>query len=201
SGAGKTTTLVAAVREAESRLEKEAVAAAGPTDDPPVKHRFWQTSGARLIAGMRYLGQWEGRAEELIAEVSNISGALCAGSLLELILTGGREPGASVAAFLTPHLQRGEPRLVAEGTPRELDAFRRLLPGFASLFQVLNIPSFTREQATAVLRLSVETLERNHRLPAAGDVAPLVYRLFNRFAPYQAFPGRAIAFLHSMFEQ
>ena len=199
-GIGKTTVLAAAVREAEARFEKEK-AARDSEESPEVKHRFWQTSGARLIAGMQYLGQWEARVEQVIEQVSDISGALCAGSLLDLILTGGRDPGASVAAFFTPYLQRGELRLIGEATPAELEACRRLLPGFTALFQVLNVPPFNRQQATGVLRRAVESLERNHRVAASAGVGPLVYRLFNRFAPYQALPGRAMAFLHTLFER
>lgn len=197
SGIGKTTILVNAVRDAEARLEKTI----DEEDPSAVKHRFWLTSGARLIAGMQYLGQWEARAEQVVEELSEINGTLCAGSLLDLVLTGGREPGASVAAFFMPYLQRGELRLVAEATPAELDACRRLLPGFAALFQVLTVPAFDRQQAIRILSRAIESLKRNHRLEAAEPIAPLVYRLFNRFAPYQAFPARAVAFLRALFER
>ena len=198
SGVGKTTVLANAVREVEKEIEKSADA---DDDAPAGTHRFWLTSGARLIAGMRYLGQWEARCERLIRELSDIGGALCVGNLLDLILTGGREPSASIAAFLLPYIQRGELRLVAEATPAELDACRRLLPGLAGLFQILNLPEFTRQQAHTILRRALESLKRNYRLEAADGIAALVYRLFNRFAPYQAFPARSLAFLRALFER
>src|SRR5262245_59279827 len=54
AGVGKTTLIVDAVKEAE-RL-------AGEEDEKSVRkrqRRFWLTSAGRLVAGMKYLGQWE----------------------------------------------------------------------------------------------------------------------------------------------
>ncbi|MEW6125592.1 MAG: AAA family ATPase [Acidobacteriota bacterium] len=197
SGIGKTTLLVNAVREVEQHM------IAGDDEENAgrkARHRFYLTSGARIIAGMRYLGQWEERVESLIDELAEINGVLCVGSILDLILAGG-EVSASIAAFLQPFLQRGELQLVGEATPTELDACRRLLPGFASLFQILNLQPFNRAQAIAILQRASETYQRNYRIEAASILPELVYRLFNRFSPYQAFPGKAIAFLHSAFER
>jgi len=196
SGIGKTTLLVNAVREIERQNTDKK-------DEEEIrhKHRYWLTSGARIIAGMRYLGQWEERLEEMIDELSDINGTLCVGSIMDLILTGGSDPGAGVAAFLLPYLQRGELKLVGEATPAELDACRRMLPGFAGLFQILHVPAFDDQQAIAILQRSIEVFSRNYRVEAAGSLANLIYRLFGRFAPYQAFPGKATSFLEKAFER
>lgn len=195
SGIGKTTLLVNAARDIERQGDKDAEESLSI-----YKHRYWLTSGTRIIAGMQYLGQWEQRCEQIVDELSDINGTLCVGSIMELILTGGREPGASVAAFFLPYLQRGELRLVGEATPAELDACRRMLPGFAGPFQILDLQPFHRGQAIAILNRVAETLSRNSRVEAAGNLADLLYRLFQRFAPYQAFPGKATAFLEAAFE-
>jgi ATP-dependent Clp protease ATP-binding subunit ClpC len=195
SGIGKTTLLVNAAREIERQSNNN-------NDDTTIRQpRFWLASGARIIAGMRYLGQWEERCEEMIRELTDINGTLCVGSLIDLLRTGGRGAGDSVAAFFLPYLQRGELRLIGETTPTELDACRRLLPGFVSLFQILNLQPFTREQAMAILKRASELLSRNHQVEATSNLPELTYRLFNRFAPYQAFPGKAVAFLRTAFER
>jgi ATP-dependent Clp protease ATP-binding subunit ClpC len=194
SGVGKTTLLVNAVREIERQGAKDE------DGDALYKHRYWLTSGARIIAGMQYLGQWEKRCEAIIDELATINGALCVTSLLDLLVTGGRDVGASLAAFLLPYLQRGELQLVGEATPAELDACRRLLPGFVGLFQLLDLQPFHRAQALAVLKRAMEVFERNYRVQGAGSLADFIYRLFHRFAPYQAFPGKALAFLERAFE-
>src|SRR5690348_10812429 len=62
SGVGKTSILVDTVRLVE-RLR------AGSIETPAKQHRFWTSSAARLIAGMKYLGQWEERCERVIEEL------------------------------------------------------------------------------------------------------------------------------------
>jgi ATP-dependent Clp protease ATP-binding subunit ClpC len=200
SGIGKTTLLANAVRE----VEKHSGTTTDGDEDSFTsthKHRYWQTSGARIIAGMQYLGQWEARCEELIGELSNINGALCIGSLLDLLLTGGADAGASVASFFLSYLQRGELQLIGEATAAELDACRRMLPGFVGLFQILELQPFNRGQAIAILKRATEMLSRNHRITPSSGLPEGVYRLFHRFAPYQAFPGKALSFLESAFER
>ncbi|HXG67070.1 MAG TPA: AAA family ATPase [Blastocatellia bacterium] len=196
SGVGKTSVLVEAVNQIERRMKK-----AEEDDESSHKHKFWMTSGARLIAGMRYLGQWEERVEQVIEELSDINGVLCVENLLDLIRTGGQGPTGSIAAFLLPYLQRAELRLVAEATPAELDACRRLLPGFADLFQVLDLAPFSREKAIAALDRVAAALARDTKTGAADAVVDLVYRLHQRFIPYQAAVGKMAAFLTELFDR
>jgi ATP-dependent Clp protease ATP-binding subunit ClpC len=100
-----------------------------------------------------------------------------------------------VAGFFLPYLQRGELRLVAEATPAELDACRRLLPGFADVFQVVNLTPFGRKEAVAVLDRLAAVLRQDLHLEMERGVVDLVYHLFRRFAPYHVFPGKAAGFL------
>jgi ATP-dependent Clp protease ATP-binding subunit ClpC len=204
NGIGKTALLTEAVKQIEKDLlenpdEDEDF---DPNyDEKNPKYRYWQTNGGRLISGMKYLGQWEERLEAIIAELSDIDGVLCVENLLDLVRYGGREPGESLAAFLVPYLQRGEARLVAEATPAELDACRRLLPQFAASFQVVRLPEFTVEKALTVLSRIAETASRNLKIESSASVVNLVYSLFSRFMPYQNFPGRTPQFLTQVFEQ
>lgn len=195
SGAGKTTALVDAVRQIERTAQEEDEEESGAT------YRFWMTSGARLIAGMQFLGQWEERCENVIAELSNFGGVLCLENLLDLMRTptGGMEAG--LAAFFSPYVQRGELRIIAEATPAELDACRRISPGFIDLFQILHLHEFTRPEAVNVLNRVAGNHARNRRLRIDDDVTGTIYRLFRRFLPYQAFPGHAVSFLNKLVER
>jgi ATP-dependent Clp protease ATP-binding subunit ClpC len=197
-GVGKTTILAEAAQNVE-RLH--AAAQERAEEDSGVRRLFWMTSAGRLIAGMRYLGQWEARCEEVIDELARLPGILCIESLLDLVRTGGTTPQDSLAAFLMPYLQRGELRLASECTPSELDACRRLLPGFADLFPILNVPPFDRAAALAVLDRTVARDARNLRLEVAEGVSDRVHHLFRRFAPYQTFPGPAVAFIRELCER
>jgi ATP-dependent Clp protease ATP-binding subunit ClpC len=195
-GSGKTTVLVQAVQTLERKAEPED----GEEAPARARRRFWLTSGSRLIAGMKYLGQWEERCEAVIEELAAIDGVLCVDNLLDLVRIGGRSPSNSVAAFFLPYLQRGELRLAGEATPAELEACRRLLPGFADVFRTLELPAFTRRQALAVLDRAAASSRQDLHLEVEHGVTELVYRLFRRFAPYHAFPGKAVAFLAELFE-
>jgi ATP-dependent Clp protease ATP-binding subunit ClpC len=192
-GAGKTTVLVEAVQRI-ARLEAEA-------EDVGERKQFWLTSGARLIAGMRYLGQWEERCEHVIAELADVNGVLCVDNLLDLVRTGGIGPTDCIAAFFLPYLLRSELKLVGEATPAELDACRRLLPGFADLFQVVHLPVFDRPQVLAILDRLVTSFRQNLQIEAARGVVDLVDHLYRRFAPYGAFPGKLVGFVKELFER
>jgi ATP-dependent Clp protease ATP-binding subunit ClpC len=196
-GVGKTTLLVEAVREVERQLAEEAKKEEKKI--PP--RRFWQTSAGRIIAGMKYLGQWEERVETLIAELGEIEGVLCVDRLLDLVRTGGIGPADSVAAFLIPYLTRGELRMVAEASPSELDACRRLLPGLADVFQIIHVEPFDRARALAVLDRQIEMSKANLKVAVAQGVSDRVVQLFRRFMPYSVFPGQAAGFTRELIER
>jgi ATP-dependent Clp protease ATP-binding subunit ClpC len=197
-GVGKTTMLVEAVQTVERLHAVEAEKCGDPSSSPRL---FWLTSAGRLIAGMKYLGQWEERCEHVVEELAGLPGVLCVERLLDLLRLGGTGPGDSLAAFLLPYLQRGELRLASEATPAELDACRRMLPGFVDLFPILHLPPFDRRQALAILDRTAERHAQNLRLQVAPAVSDRVYQLFRRFAPYQAFPGAAAGFVRDLCER
>lgn len=207
SGVGKTSILADAAR----RIERAAADATdSPTgaeaDAPSIRSgkrvpRFWLTSAPRLIAGMQYLGMWQERVESVINQVSGISGILCAENLLDLVRTGGRSPGDSIGAYLIPYLQRAELRLIAEAAPAELDAIRRLLPGLADVFQIITVPPFSRTQAVSCLNQIAAAQRQHFKIDIERGLIDTVYRLFARFMPYHAFPGRTTAFVADLFDR
>ncbi|MCC7510267.1 MAG: ATP-dependent Clp protease ATP-binding subunit [Planctomycetes bacterium] len=186
-GSGKTSVLVAASREIERKRESG--------DD---RRLFWQTSGSRLIAGTPYLGQWEERLEEALEQLAAIDGVLCVENLLELVRMGGYDAGDSVGAFLVPYLRMGELRMIAEATPAELDACRRLLPPLAEAMQVLPVAPMPHASALRVLDRLAASAERNQRLTIGGEAVSAVGQLFRRFRPYDSMPGKAAQFLTSL---
>lgn len=189
-GTGKSSVLLESIRQV---LQKQK----NSTDVTQVKREFYRTSAARLISGMRYLGQWEQRCEQVVEFLQQKNGALCIENLLDLLSAGG-EPSSSVAAFFAPFMERGDLQLIAEASPEEFDACRRLLPGFADLFQTLRLPEFTSAQAIRIVDKTAQTLARNLHVEVAAEVAPSICRLFARFQPYRAFPGPAVAFVDEL---
>ena len=198
-GVGKTAVLVGAVRKLER--QSSTAAAKGSGRIAGVRERHWLTSGARLIAGMQYLGQWQERCEAIVSELGEIAGALCVDNLLGLIRAGGQDPSSSVAAFFAAYLERGELRVVAEATPVELDACRRLMPGLASLFQIVRIEPFEPDVAQVVLEEVAKTAQQAARIEYADGVPGTVRHLFRRFMPYHPFPGRSVRFVRELFRK
>jgi ATP-dependent Clp protease ATP-binding subunit ClpC len=119
---------------------------------------------------------------------------LCVERLLELVRTGGLGPTDSVAAFLVPYLARGELRMIAEATPAELDACRRLMPGLPDLFQIVRVEPFGRAEALAVIDRQLEASASGPGLEIERGSGERIVRLFRRFMPYAAFPGPASSF-------
>ncbi|MCA9176643.1 MAG: ATP-dependent Clp protease ATP-binding subunit [Planctomycetales bacterium] len=190
TGVGKSTLLATAARQCERSAEEQRQSG----ERRP--HVYWQSSAGRLIAGMRYLGQWEARLEALIDELNDMEGCLCIDNLADFVQTGGADASSGLAAFCMPYLQRRELQLVAEATPAELDACRRLLPGFDDLFQVQLIEPLDRQRTIEVLRQQSSTIRRSSQV-AVDDlvVATATVDLFQRFLPYRALPGEASHFL------
>lgn len=190
SGCGKTSILIEAARKVERQEESGGE-----------KRRFWMTSGARLIAGMRWLGQWEERLEEVIQQLAQIEGVLCIENLSELTRLGGKEAESSLAAFFAPYLQHQELRIVLEATPEEFDACERVLPGLTDRLQILKLNPFDTEQSKQILKLAAENHSRNDKVIFGPTSSSRVYGLFQRFQPYVAFPGKVIKFMSGVVDK
>ncbi|HMO14270.1 MAG TPA: AAA family ATPase [Pirellulaceae bacterium] len=195
AGVGKTTVLAEAVKslkKAKKRLQKNATddeegALEEPTGD------CWLTNASRLISGMQYLGQWEKRCEDIVTELAETRGILCIENLLDLIMTD-REPSSSIAAFFRNFLLSNELRMVAEASPRELETIRRLLPGFDSLFELVDVRQMNESDSIEVLASIAKVFEQNQKLQTTRAAASLAVQLYRRFLPYSPFPGKCVGF-------
>lgn len=190
SNSGKTSILAEAAR----RLERD-------NPDRRSAPRFWLTSAARMIAGMRYLGEWEQRCEQAVRELANLRAVLCFENLLDLLNTGGTGPENSLAAFLIPYLRSGELRIASEATPHELEASDRLLPGLIDEMQIVRVEPFDENQALSVLGYAADYFTQNERLHFSPAAARETYHLFHRFQPYVAFPGKAIQLMGTVVDR
>jgi ATP-dependent Clp protease ATP-binding subunit ClpC len=204
SGVGKSTLLLDAAKRVTRNARTRSAQSDDGDDEKSDKdlrtYRFWRGSAARMIAGMRYLGEWEERCEAFIAQLQAIEGVFCAENLLELLQVGGEGPGDSVGAFLLPFLQRGELRMAAEATPDEVQACRRLLPGLLDVFQIIEVPAFDHATGEQVLNRILTTHATAAHLEIEPGIAALVHRLFKRFQPYAALPGPAANFVRKLCE-
>jgi ATP-dependent Clp protease ATP-binding subunit ClpC len=198
AGIGKSTVLLNAVRQIHRT--KHNSDDDSNTDNDLRAYRYWRGNAARIIAGMRYLGQWEERCEKVIEILNGLNGVLCLENLLETIRVGGSSPGDSVAAFLLPYLQRGELRVAAEVSPTELEACRRLMPALLDCFQVITIEPFHEYMAHEALDHVVDACASAGRLEFEQGVTSQTLNWFRRFQPYASMPGPAANFVRKLAE-
>jgi len=92
-------------------------------------------------------------------------------------------------------------RIISETTPAGLDACRRLLPGFVDAFRILRVPDFTEPEALSALHAYCQSIERNSPVRMEREPRNLIYRLFRRFLPYEAFPGKTVNFTTTLYER
>ena len=197
SGCGKTTV----AHQAATQMQLEARSQAkreGKTAPPPI---VWASSAENLVAGMQFLGEWEQRLESVIAEMETIHGVLLMSSLIDLVRLGGSGPSDSLAAFLMPYVRRGEVRVIAETTADELNAARRLLPGWAECFQILNIDPLSHSQTRDIAETMLKDAARNHRLEVEETAAETATRLFAQFMPYQSPPRGVVQLVGDVIER
>lgn len=198
SGAGKSVLISAVARQIEEDRRRKAKEERTQTRGQVRAAAVWSTSGGRLIAGMRYLGQWQERLEAVVADLADIDGILAVENLLELVAVGGREPRDSLAAFLMPYIRGGRLRIVAEATPTELDACRRLLPGLVDALPQVTLDPMSTEHETELIRHMLKNRFQASQTTFAPEVPRLISRLCRQFQRHSAAPGPAMHFVDEM---
>jgi ATP-dependent Clp protease ATP-binding subunit ClpA len=183
-GVGKS----AVLRQAMRRIHNQ-------TKDHGQRRTFWRMMAQRITAGARYLGEWQEMVESLVQELKWTNGALWVEDIMQLLNTGGYGVEDSVAAFIQSYLRQGDLQLVGELTPNQLERLRTLLPGFAELFQTVEIPEMSEQQVFSVLEKFAVYIQQTMEIQISSDAQQLAFRLLKRYYPYEQFPGKGIRFL------
>lgn len=157
SGVGKT----AAVRQ----LARRWAAASG-------KPSFFQTSGARIVAGQTGFGMWEQRCQDLIKEVVKKRAVLHVGALVELMEVGKSEYNQSgIATFLRPAIARGDLLCVAEATPEQLPLIEKQDPQLLDAFRHVAIEEPNDAKGKAILAAFVNQYPIRKAMRLAEELA------------------------------
>ncbi|MDF1666735.1 MAG: AAA family ATPase [Planctomycetota bacterium] len=192
SGVGKSST----IHEAFRRLLRghtpsaETIAEEGEVNKD-IPHCYL-SSGSRIVAGMKYVGQWEERCRDVCEELASSNSILNVGDLVGF-LTAGRSThnDRGLDVIFRPYLERNEITIVLETTPRGLDVAERLAPGFTGLFKTVHIEASERLQTLRIIeKVLCEKLSGRPELPP--ELAPTIYELTHRFMTRGRFPGKAI---------
>ncbi|MFO0747146.1 MAG: AAA family ATPase [Myxococcota bacterium] len=152
----------------------------------------YATSGARLMAGMSLLGQWQERLRRVLAAVHTLGAVLQIEHLGELV--GEQGMGQELAAALRPWLEDGRVRLVTELRDSELDRLERQHPGLFSVLQRVRLTPLEKADTLAVLEARRAHLRQQEPERAGYAASGLgeVYALAARYQPQLAQPGSAV---------
>ena len=200
TGVGKTAMLLHVARLIQRRdhAQRKAESKSLGLRASPRRPLFWMSSGGRLIAGMQYLGQWQARLEGMIAELSDSGASILFENLRDLLTLGSGDSRDSLGAFMLPYLRSGQLRLIAEATPQELDACRRLLPAFIDALPHIRMPSVLPQSEMELLETLLERDAKNRKSTFSDDLPSNIQRWSAQFQRQASSPGPAVDFLRSL---
>ncbi len=189
AGVGKT----AVVYEAVGRIIKN--------DGPEQLHGVpvWQISGGRLMAGMRFLGQWQERVLALIEEVKQTGAILFAENLIELLETSGTEQHTQgIPGLLLPHMLAGDLVLITEARPEQLARAEQSHPSFLRALRNLPIEPMSPGTTDKVLDRVSFRLGRQFGVRLSPQTRDRILELVGRFKGSAALPGPAVELAERM---
>ena len=159
-------------------------------------YNTWLVSPQRLISGMSYVGQWEGRLLAILKHAKARDHILYFDDLVGLFLAGVTgQSSLSAAVVLKPHLERRDVRVLAEITPEGLRVLQERDRGFADLFHIIPVRQPSDAETLRILIDQQRRLEGRHACVFGLDVLPAVIDLQRRYDRTAAFPGKAAAVL------
>ena len=155
------------------------------------RRRLWATSADRIVAGMVYLGMWQQRCLQLVAELADGEDILFVDRLADILAPSS--DGASIADLLAPSVIARELSLVAECDEAELVRARQKYPALIDALRVVRMPEATPAQAIALLEPYGQ--RTSPQVALSHDAGRRLVELLAAFRRDTAFPGKALAFL------
>jgi ATP-dependent Clp protease ATP-binding subunit ClpC len=154
----------------------------------------YKTSGARLVAGMSGLGQWEARAQAVMRALEELDAVLYLEDLEDLLAERVEGGGIDVTAAIRPYLQDGKVRLLAEVCSDRVDDLeRRNWAVFAALTRIAVDPLSPDDTRRALAVRAAHDARTNPEGPRFTDEAlEAMVELTERYVPYESFPGKAM---------
>ncbi|MBI5513004.1 MAG: ATP-dependent Clp protease ATP-binding subunit [Deltaproteobacteria bacterium] len=158
---------------------------------------LFSTSGARIVAGMRYLGEWQARMQGMTQALRARRAALHLESLTEFLASFGAAMGLDGASWLQPLVASGELCLLVETTAEDLGRAERSHPGLVQALRALVLQPFTADAAWQCLQASSQRIARAHKVRFHESALWTAVDLCERFQPDGAMPGAALGLLRS----
>ena len=150
-----------------------------------------------LQAGAGVKGEFENRLKSVIEEVkaSPQPIILFIDEAHTMIGAGGQTGQGDAANILKPALARGELRTIAATTWSEYKKYFEKDAALTRRFQVVKVDEPTEEQAVAMLRGLMSTLESHHNVRILDEAMDAAVRLSHRYITGRQLPDKAVSVL------
>ena len=174
-------------------------AAAAPAGSPLHGLEIYSTSGSRIVAGMRYLGEWQDRVRRMVSSLRTRRAVLHLDSLGELLSAGSSrsDSGLDIARQLLPSIEAGDVRVVLEATAEDAARAERTHGALLRALRaqvVLPLPPVLARQALAS---SARRVARQRRVSVEDSALDRAIDLVDRFGEAGGLPGAAIDLLRA----
>ncbi|HEX6172577.1 MAG TPA: type VI secretion system ATPase TssH [Candidatus Binatia bacterium] len=150
-----------------------------------------------LQAGAGVKGEFENRLKSVIEEVKSSAQPiiLFIDEAHTMIGAGGQAGQGDAANILKPALARGELRTIAATTWSEYKKYFEKDAALTRRFQVVKVDEPTEEQAVAMLRGLMSTLESHHNVRILDEAMDAAVRLSHRYITGRQLPDKAVSVL------
>jgi ATP-dependent Clp protease ATP-binding subunit ClpC len=185
SGAGK------------SALVQELAARASDEKSPLHGLEIYSTSGARIVAGMQYLGQWQARLERMIRSLRMRRAVLHIENLTEFLSSFPGNSGLDGAGYLGPAIAAGELAVILEASVEDAARAERTHASFLQALRPLPLAPLDRGGAWLALRSAAQQVGRGLSLRFEEPALRTAMDITERFFPRAPLPGSAVSLLRA----
>ncbi|MGH8481696.1 MAG: ATP-dependent Clp protease ATP-binding subunit ClpA [Nevskiaceae bacterium] len=147
-----------------------------------------------LIAGTKYRGDFEKRLKGVLAELTQIKGAILFIDEIHTIIGAGAASGGVMDAsnLLKPLLQSGELRCIGSTTYHEFRGVFEKDRALARRFQKIDVPEPTEEETLKILRGLQARFEQHHNVRYTRAALESAVKLASRHITDRHLPDKAI---------
>ncbi|MDX2012998.1 MAG: AAA family ATPase [Myxococcaceae bacterium] len=159
----------------------------------------YSTSGSRIVAGMRYLGEWQDRVRRMITSLRTRNAVLHFDSLGELLSagTGRGDSGLDLAQQLLASVETNEVRLVVEATPEDMARAERTHGAFVRALRAIAVRPLLPAQAKRALAAAARRVGKLRRVNVDAAALDRAIDLVERFGEAGGVPGAAVELLRA----
>ncbi|MEM9159908.1 MAG: AAA family ATPase [Verrucomicrobiota bacterium] len=160
---------------------------------------FWETTGARIVAGMTGFGDWQERCMKLTKQAAKRNAIVYLGNLFELIQVGTYEgQSQSIAEFLANHVRKGKFLSILECTEEQYSLIERQNARVAQSFEIIRLSPPSREELAPILKAWWK--EKTLSASPNSEIIDTAISLHQQYASYSSSPGREVYFLSRLLD-